>query len=80
MVNRLMAARRSVWLAVNASEERAARRSVHLAKVALGERGTPWWEGWDVDRSDAIRATLADWSPDAVDELIGSLLEAAPAA
>jgi len=24
--------------------EKAARARVHTAKVALGERGTPWWE------------------------------------
>lgn len=33
----------------------AARRGVHDAKVALGERGTPWWEPADA----AARATRA---------------------
>ncbi|HEX7308894.1 hypothetical protein [Lentzea sp.] len=43
----LMAARRDVGAALRAEDadaERAARDRVQLAKVALGERGTPWWE------------------------------------
>lgn len=39
LVDELMAARR----AVNADEPDA-RRRVHDAKTALGERGEPWWE------------------------------------
>lgn len=45
--SRLMAARRSVGAALRAGDavsERAARDEVQLVKVALGERGTPWWE------------------------------------
>ncbi|MFD9516318.1 hypothetical protein [Streptomyces sp. NPDC059979] len=30
--------------------EHEARRRVHTAKVALGERGTPWWEQDDAQR------------------------------
>ncbi|MFF8386948.1 hypothetical protein [Streptomyces kanasensis] len=43
----LMAARRAVGAARRARDpeaESAARARVHTAKVALGERGTPWWE------------------------------------
>ena len=43
----LMRARRDVGAARrehNAEAERDARARVHTAKVALGERGTPWWE------------------------------------
>jgi hypothetical protein len=41
----LMAARRDVGAALRAGEDTApARARVHAAKVALGERGTPWWE------------------------------------
>ncbi|MFC5075861.1 hypothetical protein ACFPN0_30670 [Kitasatospora cinereorecta] len=43
----LMAARRAVSAArraADAAAERRARERVHVAKVALGERGTPWWE------------------------------------
>ncbi|MER5758840.1 hypothetical protein [Streptomyces sp. NPDC002082] len=49
----LMAARRAVGAALRAHDERAereARRRVHTAKVALGERGTPWWEQTDAER------------------------------
>lgn len=43
----LMSARRDVGTALRAGDadgERAARARVQLAKTALGERGTPWWE------------------------------------
>ncbi|MCT9094026.1 hypothetical protein N4G70_35000 [Streptomyces sp. ASQP_92] len=43
----LMAARRSVRSALSSGDEaavRKARERVQRAKVALGERGTPWWE------------------------------------
>jgi hypothetical protein len=47
LVAELMAGRRAVKAAVRAGDavaERAARDRVHAAKVALGERGAPWWE------------------------------------
>ena len=43
----LMRARRDVGAARRTDDpeaERDARARVHIAKVALGERGTPWWE------------------------------------
>ncbi|MET7613192.1 hypothetical protein [Streptomyces seoulensis] len=40
----LMAGRRGVRDAQDGGAERAARARVQGAKVALGERGTPWWE------------------------------------
>ncbi|WP_326948317.1 MULTISPECIES: hypothetical protein [unclassified Amycolatopsis] len=43
----LMRARRDVGTARRGQDidaEREARSRVHTAKVALGERGTPWWE------------------------------------
>lgn len=41
----LMAARREVGAALRAGRDPApARARVQAAKVALGERGTPWWE------------------------------------
>jgi len=46
LVRELMSARRAVGAAKQAGDpvaERAARDRVHAAKVALGERGTPWW-------------------------------------
>ncbi|MEU8656467.1 hypothetical protein [Actinoplanes philippinensis] len=49
----LMAARRDVGAALRAGADPApARRRVHAAKVALGERGTPWWEQ-DLDQRRA---------------------------
>ncbi|GAB3247869.1 hypothetical protein [Kineosporia babensis] len=49
----LMSARRAVGAALkaeNTEAERAARDRVQRAKVALGERGTPWWEQDSDDR------------------------------
>jgi len=46
----LMAWRREVRRARGTPEERAARAGVHAAKVALGERGAPWWEQSDDER------------------------------
>ncbi|MFG2840950.1 hypothetical protein ACGFYE_38865 [Streptomyces zaomyceticus] len=49
----LMAARRAVATARRAQDadaERAARARVHTAKVALGERGTPWWDQPEPER------------------------------
>lgn len=47
LVDQLMRARRDVGAAKRANDpqaERHARDRVHAAKVALGERGAPWWE------------------------------------
>ncbi|QDH34286.1 hypothetical protein [Porphyrobacter sp. YT40] len=46
LVETLMAARRAVKAALQTGDEAslaAARREVHSAKLALGERGPPWW-------------------------------------
>jgi hypothetical protein len=66
MVDELMAVRREVGRARrvdDAAAERAARDRVQQAKVALGERGEPWWEppsaaGWST-RLRAVVLTLA---------------------
>ncbi|MCE0534623.1 hypothetical protein LWF15_03800 [Kineosporia rhizophila] len=55
----LMSARREVGRALRQEDEaaeRAARDRVQRAKVALGERGTPWWEHSSQDRK-------ARWEP-----------------
>lgn len=47
LVKELMSARRAVGAAKRENDEKAegdARDRVHAAKVALGERGEPWWE------------------------------------
>ena len=47
----LMAARREVGALLRAGDDPApARARVQAAKVALGERGTPWWEQTDEER------------------------------
>ena len=51
----LMSARRAVGAALRAGDpraEREARDRVQQAKVALGERGTPWWEQSDDERRE----------------------------
>lgn len=57
-----MAARRAVGAALRAHDdgaEREARRRVHTAKVALGERGTPWWEQTGAERRARWQGGLA---------------------
>ena len=46
----LMAWRRDVRRTKGTEEERHSRDGVQAAKVALGERGTPWWEQSDAER------------------------------
>jgi hypothetical protein len=46
----LMAWRREVKRVRGTDDERRARDGVQAAKVALGERGTPWWEQSDDER------------------------------
>ncbi|WP_436532273.1 DUF3253 domain-containing protein [Actinoplanes sp. HUAS TT8] len=64
LVNELMAARRLVR-----SDPHTARPRVQDAKVALGERGDPWWEptpdGRRVRLAAAMRALLRHRRPDA---------------
>ncbi|MBY8849987.1 hypothetical protein [Saccharothrix longispora] len=58
----LMAARRDVGRALRAGDqdaERRARDRVQEAKVALGERGTPWWEQTEEERRRRWEAGLA---------------------
>lgn len=59
----LMDARRAVGAALKAQDaaaERAARAAVHAAKVALGERGTPWWEQSAAERRRRWQDFLAE--------------------
>jgi hypothetical protein len=53
----LMAWRREVRRTKGTDAEAASRAGVQAAKVALGERGTPWWEQTDAERR-------ARWSAD----------------
>ena len=62
----LMAARRDKGAAMRAGDavaREAARVRVDAAKVALGERGTPWWTDGapDFTRTLAVSTPYADW-------------------
>ena len=46
----LMAWRRDVRRTKGTDEESTSRAGVQASKVALGERGTPWWEQDDAER------------------------------
>lgn len=61
LVDALMAARRAVAAAQRSGDDdglRSARQRVHAAKLALGERGAPWWgdvsEGERRARAEAV--------------------------
>ena len=54
----LMGWRREVRRAKGTDEEPRARAGVQAAKVALGERGTPWWEQSDAERRARWEATV----------------------
>ncbi len=62
LVDELMAARRAVGKARRGGDEDAeahARARVHDAKVALGERGRPWWEdATRAERDARLRAAV----------------------
>ena len=66
LVNELMEARRAVKGA-KASQDAAllkqARARVNAAKVALGERGAPWWTDGseDYNRRNVGNSPYADW-------------------
>lgn len=72
----LMSARRAVGVATRAADERgerAARDRVQAAKVALGERGTPWWEQDDDERQERWRPLVDELRlQDAILELVNS--------
>ena len=66
LVDALMAARRSVGQARRAGDpgdERAVRTAVNAAKIALGERGPPWWTDGaaDFNRLMARNTAYAAW-------------------
>ena len=61
-----MTARRAVAAARRAHDpdaERRARAAVHEAKVALGERGAPWWTDGapDLNRRMVANTPYAEW-------------------
>jgi hypothetical protein len=54
----LMAWRREVRAAKGTKAEPEARAGVQAAKVALGERGQPWWEQTDAERKQRWEAAV----------------------
>src|SRR5262245_41004990 len=72
LTSELMAARRALGDAMRRADEAAlkkARRAVHQAKVALGERGPVWWlDGApDFDRHLVENSPYARWYAGAVE-------------
>ena len=66
LVNQLMNARRAVGQAKRSQDpdaERKARIAVDAAKVALGERGQPWWTDGtpDFNRYMVRNTPYAEW-------------------
>jgi hypothetical protein len=66
LVAALMTARRDVAAALRAGDPdalRRARAAVHGAKVALGERGAPWWTDGapDLNRRMVANTPYAGW-------------------
>jgi hypothetical protein len=55
-----------VRTAGDAAELAATRHRTQLAKVGLGERGTPWWEQSDDERRERWEAALVEL--DALDD------------
>lgn len=71
LVHDLAAARRQVKAALRQQDpERlaAARAAVHAAKVALGERGPPWWTDGakDFNRHMIKNSPYAQWYKEAI--------------
>ena len=56
----LMAWRREVGHTRGTDDEAASRAGVQAAKVALGERGTPWWEQTDDERRARWQAEVPE--------------------
>jgi hypothetical protein len=56
----LMAWRREVRRTKGTDDESAARAGVQATKVALGERGTPWWEQSDDERRTRWTAAVPE--------------------
>ena len=54
----LVAWRREVRRTKGTDGEAAARAGVQAAKVALGERGTPWWEQGEAERRERWSADV----------------------
>ena len=63
LTSELMSARRAVRSAKDPASLEQARARVNRAKIALGERGPPWWTdgGPDLNRRLVRTSCYADW-------------------
>lgn len=63
LVGQLMDARRAIRAAKATEELARARRMVDEAKIALGERGSPWWQDGapDLNRHLVRNTPYGDW-------------------
>lgn len=63
LTSELMSASRAVRDARNDADMAQARERVHAAKIALGERGLPWWVDGsaDLNRRLVKGTCYADW-------------------
>jgi hypothetical protein len=60
LTNILMAWRREVRRTKGTGDEASSRAGVQATKVALGERGTPWWEQEDEERRARWEAAVPE--------------------
>lgn len=79
----LMRARRDMRLALHSGDAgalRDARSRVHAAKVALGERGPPWWDGDapDYGRKMVHNTPYAEWFASLGNELFDAAASVRP--
>lgn len=58
LVDALMAWRRDVRRTRGTEQEATSRAGVHATKVALGERGDPWWEQSTAERQERWSAEV----------------------
>ena len=77
LTHELMDARRAKGAAIRAGDgaaKEAARAAVDAAKVALGERGPPWWTDGapDVNRNMAKNTQYAEWWADVGEDTAGN--------
>lgn len=66
LMSHLGRGRSGVRIADDDAGTAAARHRVQLAKVGLGERGTPWWEQSEDERRERWESALGEL--DALDE------------
>ena len=63
LIKQLMQARRALQTSTNNEETDVARKSVHEAKLALGERGPVWWDDGAPDETEKHpeKSSYGEW-------------------